>query len=128
MALRKILIATGLAASLLAAAACSSNTTASTTTSPSSPATTTTSASIVLNASLLTSTAFAPNPVIVKQGTSVTWTNNDSIAHTSSSNTGLWSSGTIAPGASFAFTFNQTGTFPYHCTIHPGMVGTVTVQ
>ena len=34
----------------------------------------------------------------------------------------------IAPGASFSKTFTSAGSFPYHCTIHPGMVGTVTVQ
>jgi plastocyanin len=32
------------------------------------------------------------------------------------------------PGATFTRTFPSAGTFQYHCTIHPGMVGTVTVQ
>jgi plastocyanin len=54
--------------------------------------------------------------------------NNDSIAHTSTANGGAWNSGTMAPGASFSTTFSSAGTFQYHCTIHPGMVGTVTVQ
>jgi plastocyanin len=58
----------------------------------------------------------------------VTWTNNDSTTHTSTSNNGAWNSGGIAPGRSFSQTFQTAGTFVYHCSIHPGMVGTVTVQ
>jgi plastocyanin len=54
--------------------------------------------------------------------------NNDSTTHTSTSNGGVWNSGNIAPGGSFKVSFQSTGTFPYHCMIHPNMVGTVTVQ
>jgi plastocyanin len=65
---------------------------------------------------------------MVPVGTTVVWQNNDTIAHTSTSNAAGWNSGTIGPGQSFQFTFTSAGTFPYHCTIHPNMVGTVTVQ
>jgi copper binding plastocyanin/azurin family protein len=41
---------------------------------------------------------------------------------------GAWNSGSIAPGGTFPRTFSSAGTFQYHCTIHPGMVGTVNVQ
>jgi plastocyanin len=34
----------------------------------------------------------------------------------------------LAPGATFSFTFNNPGTFPYHCTIHTYMTGKVIVQ
>jgi plastocyanin len=84
--------------------------------------------SIVSGASVRTNTAYAPNPINVAVGGTVTWTNNDNTAHTSTADGGAWNSGTIAPGASFSRTFPAAGTFPYHCTIHPGMVGTVTVQ
>lgn len=84
--------------------------------------------SIVGGASNLTTTAYAPNPVTVSVGGSVTWKNNDNTAHTSTANNGAWSSGSIAPGASFTATFPTQGTFTYHCTIHPGMTATVTVQ
>ncbi|HUK36630.1 MAG TPA: cupredoxin domain-containing protein, partial [Vicinamibacterales bacterium] len=60
--------------------------------------------------------------------TTVVWQNNDTVAHTSTSNTNGWNSGTLQPGQSFGFTFTSPGTFPYHCTIHQNMVGTVTVQ
>lgn len=84
--------------------------------------------SIVNGASTLTTTAYAPNPISVAVGGTVTWTNNDTTAHTSTSNNGAWSSGTIAPGGKFSTTFSTAGTFQYHCTIHPNMVGTVNVQ
>jgi plastocyanin len=58
----------------------------------------------------------------------VTWTNRDVIAHTSTADGGAWNSGTIAAGGTFSRTFTSAGSFPYHCAIHPGMIGTVTVQ
>lgn len=84
--------------------------------------------SIVAGASLLTTTAYAPSPVTVAVGGTVTWTNNDTTTHTSTANNGAWNSGNIAPGGKFSATFPSAGSFTYHCAIHPGMVGTVTVQ
>lgn len=74
------------------------------------------------------SAAFGTNPLTIASGTTLTWVNEDSVTHTSTANGNQWSSGNIAPGGSFSFTFSQTGTFPYRCTIHPNMVGTVVVQ
>ncbi len=84
--------------------------------------------SIVMGASTLTTTAFAPNTVTIAAGGSVTWTNNDTVTHTSTANNGSWNSGSIAPGGSFTATLTTPGSYTYHCAIHPGMVGTVTVQ
>jgi len=84
--------------------------------------------SIVRGSSTLTTNAYAPNPIAVATGSTVTWTNNDTTAHTSTATDGSWNSGTMAPGASFSRAFPAPGTFPYHCTLHPGMVGTVVVQ
>jgi plastocyanin len=84
--------------------------------------------SIVSGASTLTTTAYSPNPLSVTVGTTVTWTNNDNTSHTSTENNGLWSSPAIAPGGQFSTTFTSAGSFTYHCTIHPGMIGTVNVQ
>jgi plastocyanin len=64
----------------------------------------------------------------VAVGTTVTWTNNDTIAHDSVADGGMWNSGLLNPNQSFAFKFATAGTFTYKCTIHPNMVGTVTVQ
>jgi len=72
--------------------------------------------------------AFGPATLTVKTGTTVTWKNNDGIAHTVTSNDGTtFDSGTLAAGASFSFTANTAGTFAYHCTIHPGMTATLIV-
>lgn len=73
--------------------------------------------------------AFSPANITVKKGTTVTWTNEDSIAHTvteTDNQTGP-NSNDLAKGKSYTFTYNTAGTFKYHCTVHPEMVGTVTV-
>ncbi len=114
---------------LVAAAGCGNGSSPSPTT-PSPPTTggTGTTVSIVSGATSKGSNAYSPNPITVTHGGSVMWVNNDSITHTSTSDNNTWNSGNIGPGASFTFTFPTAGTFTYHCLIHPGMVGTVTVQ
>jgi plastocyanin len=123
-----------LALLLLGATAACGSSYSSPPTSPTPPAsggggaTTGSPVSIVVGASTLTTTAYAPANVTIQAGGSVTWTNNDRVAHTSSSDNGAWNSGTIGAGQSFTHTFPAAGTFPYHCAIHPGMAGMVTVQ
>jgi plastocyanin len=87
-----------------------------------------TSVSIVNGSSTLATTAYAPNPVTIAPGGTITWRNNDTTAHTSTGDNGEWNSGSIAPGGQFSRTFPAAGTFSYHCTIHPNMIGTVRVQ
>ena len=75
--------------------------------------------------------AFDPATVRVRPGTKVTWVNcgpQGDESHTSTANQGAWSSPLLAPGATFTQTFATAGSFPYHCTPHPGMTGTVTVE
>lgn len=84
------------------------------------------------------SKAFSPNPINVKVGGTVTWTNKDSQAHTVVSGTGgtdpnkgkVFDSGLttlIQPGKTFSHTFTTAGTIPYFCQIHPAMVGKIIV-
>jgi plastocyanin len=82
------------------------------------------------NTVLLSGMVFSPVTITVAVGTTVTWKNSDGIAHTSTSDTGVWDTGTLAAGASSTTTFNTVGTFPYHCAFHVsmGMKGTVVVQ
>jgi nitrite reductase (NO-forming) len=92
-----------------------------------------TGVSIVSGASTLTDTAFQPNPAQVSTGGTVTWTNNDAQAHTATSGAnatpdGKFDSGILAPAATFDFTFNEAGEYPYFCLLHPNMVGTVSVS
>jgi YVTN family beta-propeller protein len=72
--------------------------------------------------------AFGPATLTVQAGEQVTFTNNDSITHTSTSADGGWDSGPIAPGKSYDVTLSTPGTYTYHCSIHPFMTGTVVVE
>ncbi len=72
--------------------------------------------------------AFSPASITVPVGSTVTWTNTDATAHTSTSDATGWDSGSLAQNASFSHTFNTKGTFSYHCSFHSTMKATVTVQ
>lgn len=72
--------------------------------------------------------AYVPSTLTVSVGTTVTWTNQDPVAHTVTSNDNLFDSGDIATGATFSHTFEQKGTFNYHCTIHTYMTGKIIVE
>jgi plastocyanin len=72
---------------------------------------------------------FSPNPIRITAGSTVTWTNSTAPTHTSTSDTGAWNTGNIAPGTtSSAVAFPTVGTFPYHCAIHPSMTASVIVS
>ena len=72
--------------------------------------------------------SFKAPAITVTVGTTVTWTNNDSTNHTVTADDGSFTSDPLAGGATFGQTFATAGTFAYHCTIHPTMTGSVTVQ
>lgn len=97
--------------------------------------------SIVPGASVLTDDAYSPNPVEVTVGQTVVWTNDDTAFHTVTSGTvgaadagKLFDSGLAGPnaliskGKTFEHTFDTAGEYPYFCTLHPAMVGTVIVN
>jgi plastocyanin len=86
------------------------------------------SVQIPVGAETLGNRAFTPDTLEISPGSTVTWTNTDATSHTTTSDGALWASGTLAPGRQFSFTFQTTGTFAYHCSIHPGMVGTIVVR
>jgi LPXTG-motif cell wall-anchored protein len=71
---------------------------------------------------------FSPANMTVAPGTTVTWVNNGQAPHTSTADDGAWDSGTLQPGESFSFTFDQAGTYTYLCSIHPDMTGAITVS
>lgn len=82
-----------------------------------------------INSVTIQNFAFSPANITVKKGTKVTWTNKDSAAHTVTETDGQTgpNSGNLASGKSYNFTFDTVGTFKYNCSIHPEMIGTVTV-
>jgi plastocyanin len=71
---------------------------------------------------------FSPNKLTVAAGTTITWTNKDAVAHTVTSSTNIFDSGSIPAGGTYTFTFATAGSFPYTCTFHPSMKATVTVN
>lgn len=70
---------------------------------------------------------YDPTELAVLVGTTVTWTNDDSINHTVTSDGDAFSSGYLPPGGSFTFTFAKQGRYAFHCTIHRFMRGEVDV-
>src|ERR1044071_2885761 len=63
--------------------------------------------------------AFVPPNVSVVTGTTVTWTNNDDVNHTVTSDDGAtFDSGAFGHGLTFSFTAGQPGTYTYKCSIH----------
>jgi plastocyanin len=70
--------------------------------------------------------SFSPSTANVKVGQQIVWHNADSITHTASG--GSFDTGTVGPGGtSKAITVSAPGMVPYHCSIHPSMVGALSV-
>ena len=70
--------------------------------------------------------AFHPETITIDRGDSVSWTNQDSVVHTVTGPE--FDSGLLSKGESYTVTFDQTGEFPYNCSIHPYMEGSVIVR
>ena len=72
---------------------------------------------------------FSPETIEVKTGQTVEWANDDLTPHTvTSQGAGELDSGSIDAGSSWRHTFTQAGIFPYYCTFHPEMKGTIIVK
>ena len=72
--------------------------------------------------------SFGPTSLTVAVGTTVTWTNRDDIPHTVVSTDKVFKSKVLDTDEKFSFTFDKAGTYPYFCSIHPKMTGSVVVQ
>jgi plastocyanin len=68
--------------------------------------------------------SFSPNPATLPAGQMVVWHNVDGTTHRVVLNSGSLDTGDLAPGASSRPMSINTGG-PYHCSIHPTMVGTI---
>ena len=75
-----------------------------------------------------TNSCFLPYSVTVNIGDQVIWSNDDTEAHTVTSNDGSFDSSLFMAGTGFSHTFSQAGTYPYLCMVHPWMTGVVNVQ
>jgi plastocyanin len=133
--MRSGVLALALAGSIGLLAACGDSGSASSSSMASMPmpsaseAGTAAAAPVAGNAVVIKGFAFAPAALTVSVGTTVTWTNQDSDAHTVTSDAsgGPLNSKAMGTGDTFSYTFTRTGTFKYLCTIHPFMTATVTV-
>jgi plastocyanin len=72
--------------------------------------------------------SFTPSTITVTAGTTITWTNKDAVAHTVTSTTGIFNSGSIPQGKTYSQLFSTTGSYPYFCSIHTSMAGMVVVN
>jgi len=72
--------------------------------------------------------SYSPSLADARVGQRVVWRNGDFIFHTATANGGAFDTGFLAPGATRSIVVSAPGTFPYHCTIHPGMVATLRVS
>ncbi len=75
---------------------------------------------------------FELEDLTIAAGTTITWVNEDSAPHTTTAGapsalSGEWDSKTMSLASQFSFTFQETGSFPYFCVIHPFMTATITV-
>jgi plastocyanin len=95
---------------------------------PSSPTYSTPTPKTQPNTVTMSGMTFSPVSLTIAKGTTITWQNDDGVAHTSTSDTGVWDTGNIPAGSSKTTTFATAGTFPYHCTYHSMMTGTIVVQ
>ena len=110
---------------------------------PPPPAAMTNDISIVIGAAALTTVAFSPNPKVVSlggnQSISVRWVNKDisggdyaggtaTVHNIASDNGAFTTSGPIGGNGIYSVSLSAAGDYPYHCDIHPNMVGTITVN
>ena len=71
---------------------------------------------------------FDPAKLTIKVGQTVKWTNQDEHDHTVVADDGSFKSDNIGPGEDYSYTFKKAGKYPYACTYHPRMKGTITVE
>lgn len=99
------------------------------------------SVSIVARAETKGTSAFSPSPITVSlaSGGVVHWYNDDKVAaggtyggtsgttHTITADDLSFLSGNLTPSSTFEHTFTVAGNYTYHCSLHPTMMGTITV-
>jgi plastocyanin len=87
------------------------------------------SAPSVTDKVMINNYAFTPANITVKAGATVTWMNMDSVSHIVTETDGKTgpASDPLPNGKSYSFTYKTAGTYKYNCSIHPDMIGTVTV-
>jgi len=80
-----------------------------------------------------TNSCYIPFNVSVSAGEEITWSNDDSAAHTVTSGLpgapdGIFDSSLFMAGGTFSITLDEPGEYPYYCMVHPWMTGIITVN
>jgi plastocyanin len=69
------------------------------------------------------------SPVSAAVGDVITWTNNDAVPHAVALDDGSCAmAGNIPGGGTRSLAFTVAGSFPFHCSVHPSMKGTITIS
>jgi len=71
---------------------------------------------------------FSPATLEVRAGDTVIWQNKDAFPHTATAENRSFDSGSIAYERSWKYKANKKGVFPYVCSLHPSMKGTLVVK
>ena len=79
------------------------------------------------NINTASSNIFSPSAATITHGQSVCWQNSSAVAHTVTADNGAFNT-SLPVGQIFVYMFSTAGSYPYHCTIHSGMTGTITVN
>ena len=130
--MRTVVTISLMAAIGLGASACSGSgygspsTTTTTMAPPSAPSTSTTASIVTINVvAIRGAQSFSPNPATLPAGVQAVWHNIDSITHRVVLDNRSVDTGNLAPGASSQpMTISASGA-PYHCSIHPEMIGSI---
>jgi len=73
--------------------------------------------------------AFSPAEIRIPKGSTITWTNNDAVSHTVTSDSGSeLNSESLSQGETYSHTFNAQGTYEYHCKPHLFMKAKIIVE
>ena len=83
---------------------------------------------VAVNAVSVGDNFFQPGSITIQAGTAVEWKNTGNLPHTVTAVSGAFDSGMLKKGQTFSQTFEAPGTFPYNCSFHPEMVGSVVVE
>jgi plastocyanin len=72
--------------------------------------------------------SFVPPKINVTEGSTIIWTNTDTVPHSVTADDKRFDSGAILPGKSFQWTVSGTGPIPYHCIFHPSMTAVLKIK
>ncbi len=81
-----------------------------------------------------TDACYVPSTITINVADTVEWTNSDTAAHTVTGGSpaegpsGVFDSSLVLGGATYAFTFEETGSYDFFCMVHPWMIGNVQVN